>query len=268
MSGDAAQAVRPPSPGAGAGQPRARLAAAGRWTAGITLAVAFHLVLIVFTRVHVAPAPRADALDSRVSWLGDRVFLEGEDTQRGQELSILVDDPLFLVTPRNYAGARRHDEETRPPGQIFGSFEPLLVMPTDRSPPGLLSAPTDRVDPVVAVQSFRWPYLARFGRADPVDRTFEARRARLEVRSSDSGSVVLADSIPAESNRETPDAWPDWRPFEMFVTVSDSGRLSEPLMLSGSGSDDVDRFMRDYVRRSLRLDLRLGPGNYRISIGP
>lgn len=247
---------------------RGRRAARWHWAVGIVLALGFHVALVAFTRVPVVPKPRVDVVDHRITWLGDRVFLDGENSLRYQVLTLFPDDPLFLVTSRNYAGSRPSTDEMRPPGQIFSRFEPVLVMPVDRSPPGLVTAPGDRVDPVVAVQSYRFPYLSRFARADPVERAFEARRARLEVRSNETGKVVLTQTIPVDSNREVSDVWPDWRPFEAFVTVSQSGGLSEPLMLGGSGSDTVDRFMRDYLRRSMRLDLRLGPGNYRISIGP
>lgn len=248
---------------------RARRAARWRWAIGIAVALVFHVGLIALTRVGLVAEPRVDRVDGRVWWLGDRIFLEGEDSLRGQELAIFRDDPLFLVTGQNFAGRRPPDEETRPPGQIFSRFDPVLVMPTDRSPPGLVTAPTDQLEPASALQGFRWHYFSRFDRGDPVERAFEPRRARIEVFAMGSGAKVWAESLPLESNPEAPEVWPDWRPFEISVTVSDTGRLSEPLMVGGgSGSDVIDRTMREYVRRRMRLDLRLGPGNYRVSIGP
>jgi len=249
-------------------QARARRAARTRWTLGVVMAVGFHLALIGLTRVQVEPRPRHDSINPRVAWVGDTAVLE-EDTLQGQLLRIFDDAPLFLPTSQNYAGSRRLGERTRRPGELFANREPILIMPVDRSPPGLVTAPTDQMQPVAALQGFPWPYLARFGRADPVPRVFEARRARFEIRSLETGAVVLQESIPPGVGGGAQDTWPDWRPFGLFVTVSDSGRLSEPVMLGGgSGSDAVDRFMREHVRRSMRLDLRLGPGSYRIGIGP
>ena len=266
-------ATVPSQPGsvspAHAREQRARRAARWRWSIGIAVALVFHLGLIAVTRVGFAPQPRVDRPEGRVWWLGDRVFLEGEDSLRGQELAIFRDDPLILVTGQNFAGRRPPSDETQPPGQIFSSFEPVLVMPVDRSPPGLVTAPSDQLDPASALQGFRWNYFSRFERGDPVERVFERRRARIEVFAGGSGALMLAESLPVENNPETPEVWPDWRPFELSVSVSDTGRLSEPLMLrGGSGSDVIDRFMREHIRRRMRLDLRLGPGHYRIFIGP
>ena len=248
-------------------QARARRAARTRWTLGVLVAVGFHLALIGLTRVQVDPRPRQDLINPRVAWVGDTVVLE-EDTLQGQQLRIFDGAPLFLPTSQNYAGSRRLGERTRRPGELFASREPILIMPVDRSPPGLVTAPIDQMQPVAALQGFQWPYLARFGRADPVPRVFETRRARIEIRSVETGAIVLQESIAPDA-AGSQDVWPDWRPFGLFITVSDSGRLSEPVMLGGgSGSDDVDRFMREHVRRRMRLDLRLGPGSYRIGIGP
>lgn len=247
---------------------RARRVGRWRWAAAITLTLGFHFLLAGFTRVDLDPSPRRDALNPRVAWVGDRVLL-AEDSLQGQQLKMFDDTPLFLVTQENFAGSERSGDAGGLPGEIFPSFGPVLTMPTDRSPPGLVTAPVDRVNPVIAVQSFRWPYFDRFGRSDPVERRFEARRARVEVRSVASGEEVLAESLPVEVDREAPTVWPDWRPFEVFITVSETGRVSEPLLVGGgSGSDNVDRYMRDHIRRRMRLDLRLEPGNYRIAVGP
>ncbi len=268
MSASAAPGPKPPPSPHRPHERRGRRAARWRWGIGIVIAVAFHVVLAAFTRIDLDPRPRRDAIDPRIAWVGDRVLL-AEDSLQGQQLKMFDDTPLFLVTLENYAGSRRRGDETGLPGELFPSFAPVLTMPTDRSPPGLVTAPVDGVNPVIAVQSFRWPFFNRFGRGDPVERSFEARRARVEVRSMDSGMQVLAESLPVETDREAPTVWPDWRPFEVFITVSETGRVSEPLLLGGgSGSDNVDRFMREHIRRRMRLDLRLGPGNYRIAVGP
>jgi len=239
-----------------------------RWVVGLLVAAGFHAALIGLTRVPLEPRQRVDHLDPRISWSGDRAILE-EDTLQGQQLRIFNDAPLFLPTSQNFASTRRQAAEARRPGEIFSSYEPILIVPVDASPASLAVAPVDTLDPIVALRGFRWPYLQRFGRADPVARSFEDRRARIEVRSTATGAVVLAESVPPSTDRETPEVWPDWRPFELHVAVSDARRVSEPAILGGgSGSDIVDQSMRDYVRRRMRLDLRLGPGNYRIIVGP
>lgn len=256
---------RPP-PGAG-GRRHARRARR-RWAAGVVVALGFHVALIALTQVGLEPRQRADRLNPRIVWVGDKAVLE-EDTLRGQLLSVGNDTPLFLITSQNFAGIRQRGEDTRRPGEIFSSYEPILTVPQDRGPPGLVVPPADRLDPGAALQGFQWPYLARFGRSDPVARTFEARRARIEVLSTDTGAVVLAESLPLSIDRETPEVWPDWRPFQLYLTVSETGRVAEPAVIGGgSGTDRVDQFIRDYVRRRMRLDLRLAPGSYRVMAGP
>ncbi|MBE2214888.1 MAG: hypothetical protein IAE82_13525 [Opitutaceae bacterium] len=266
----AAPHIEAPSrePAAPARERRNRRRARLRWGAGVLVALGFHVALVGLTRVDIQARRRADPLNPRIAWVGDKAVLE-EDTLRGQLLSVGNDTPLFMITGQNFAGVQRRGEEARGPGEIFSRYEPILTVPVDRSPPGLVAAPTDRFDPVSAIQRFQWPYFARFGRADPVARTFEARRARIEVRSSGSGALVYAISLPQVVDRETPEVWPDWRPFELHLAVSGTGRLSEPVVIgSGSGSDRVDQFVRDYIRREMRLDLRLGEGSYRIVVGP
>jgi len=243
-------------------------AAGGRWLIGIGMALGFHLGLLVLARVPVAPDSRKDAVNPRVSWVGDKALLE-EHTLRSQILRIGNDEPLFLVTAQNYAGVVRRGEGPLPPGQIFDPYRPQLILPVDQSPPGLVTAPQDRTEAPVAASGFRWPVLAAFGRADAPDRQFEPRRARIDVFSCESGRFVFGESLPRSPERSGNANWPDWRPLELFLTVSASGRVSEPIMAgAGSGSDEVDRFVLDYVRRRMRLDLRLGPGSYRVTVGP
>lgn len=256
------------SGGVSTGGKRARRAARRQWAVGLVVALVFHVTLAGLTRVQMAPGPREDHPNPRVTWVGDRAVLE-EDTLQGQQLQIFNDAPLFLPTEVNFASRRQAADDSRPPGQIFSSFDPVLLVPVDRSPPGLVTAPTDRTDPTTAVQAFRWPVLKTFGREDSPERRLEPRRAHIEVRASDTGVVVLTESIPAANDPETPEVWPHWRPVELFVMVSQTGRLSQPLFVGvGSGSDEVDRFMQNYIRQRLRLALRVPPGSYRVLVGP
>lgn len=235
---------------------------------GVVVALGFHVGLIGLTHVGIEPRRRIDRIDPRIVWVGDKAVLE-EDTLLGQLLSVGNDTPLFLITSQNFASTRHRGEDTRRPGEIFSSYDPILTVPEDRGPPGLVVPPADDLSPEVAIRGFQWPYFSRFGRSDPVARTFEARRARIEVRSTATGAVVLEESLPMSLDRETPEVWPDWRPFQLYLTVSETGRVAEPAVIGGgSGSDRVDQFVRDHVRRRMRLDLRLGPGSYRILAGP
>lgn len=256
---------------------RSRRAARRRWTAGVIVAVVFHGALIALTRVDLGARARADHLNPRITWVGDRLITE-EDSSRGQLIRLFDDAPLFLPTAWNFASARRSIEETRAPGEIFARYPARLVMPDTVSPPGLVVAPEDRTEPAVAAQAFRWHYLARFGRDDPPARALPARVARVEARDASSGRVVLAAIIPPDAAPPNRDTWPDWRPFELFVTVSATGRLAETvaggvvgdpvLGGGGSGSEVVDQFLRGYLRSRLRLDLRLPPGDYQVTVGP
>jgi hypothetical protein len=251
-----------------AGERRNARRARRRWAAGVIVALGFHVALIALTQVGIEPRRRTDSINPRIVWVGDKAVLE-EDTLRGQLLSVGNDTPLFLITSQNFASIRHRGEDTRRPGEIFSSYEPILTVPEDRGPPGLVVPPADRLDPGTAIQGFQWPYLTRFGRSDPVARTFEGRRARIEVRSTDTGALVYAESLPLSLDQEAPEVWPDWRPFHLYLTVSEAGRVAEPAVIGGgSGTDRVDQFIRDYVRRRMRLDLRLAPGSYRVLAGP
>jgi hypothetical protein len=56
--------------------------------------------------------------------------------------------------------------------------------------------------------------------------------------------------------------------MDFLALVGNSGFVGEPLMTSGSGSEEVDGAVRDYLVKALRLGDRLPPGRYVVSVGP
>jgi hypothetical protein len=50
--------------------------------------------------------------------------------------------------------------------------------------------------------------------------------------------------------------------------VSSAGLIGDPILVTGSGWEEVDTFFRSYLVKTFRLGERLNPGRYRVLVGP
>lgn len=58
-----------------------------------------------------------------------------------------------------------------------------------------------------------------------------------------------------------------WRPMEMRVLVNEVGPVAAPVIIRGSGVDEVDDYLREIIAKELLPRLRLRPGSYRLIAG-
>lgn len=56
--------------------------------------------------------------------------------------------------------------------------------------------------------------------------------------------------------------------MEFLAVVSSAGLIADPVLVNGSGWEEVDNFFRSYLVKSFRLGERLNPGRYRVLVGP
>ncbi|RME73492.1 MAG: hypothetical protein D6781_00290 [Verrucomicrobia bacterium] len=156
-------------------------------------------------------------------------------------------------------------EGGRSPADAFDFYPGRFLVP-EGQPPGRLVPQLPVIGgPGEALSLFRWHFLTAFGRVDRERVALGERRGVIEVRRVIGGEALLEQEVPGSPGPE----WPDWRPFEMLVLVGKDGVIGEPLVVPvGPGTAAVEGFFRRYVRTGLRLDLRVGPGYYRILIGP
>lgn len=180
-----------------------------------------------------------------------------------QERAELLDPtPLFFPTEWNYGQRPLNESRLRQPGQFFESFEPKLTVPQQGRPPyGLetVHAPERLAD--VLSQGNEAP-LAGMGQVDLRTSTLPVRSAYLEVvRLGDNENVVSQSLAGIQPPRN------DYSPLEFLVVVGPGGLIGEPILMSGSGWDEVDSFFRSYLTRSYHLGERLAPGRYRVVVG-
>lgn len=180
--------------------------------------------------------------------------------------------PLFFPTEWNYGQSsygQRPLPETmrRQPEQVFGGFPPNYTF-TEQNIRAYgaesVALPERLVD--VLAQGNDKP-LAGMGQIDVQRPALPERRAFLEVIGLSDGQIILSQLL---SNISIPRQ--DFGPLEFLVVVSSSGIIGEPVLMNGSGLEEVDEgvdaFFRGYLVKSFRLGERLNPGRYRVLVGP
>lgn len=206
----------------------------------------------------VAPAPKPKA---------PFVVLTGTSGATGNQLlrekAALQDPtPLFFPTEWNYGQRPLREKTLRQPDQVFASFAPMLTVSEQTTTAYGAESPAvpEKLSDVL-VQGNEAPF-AGFGQVDQSKTSLPVRAAFVEVRAMASGDVVIKQSLTGVSPPRS-----DYAPVEFLVAVGPAGLISEPLLASGSGWDEVDNFFRDYLVKAYRLGGRLPPGQYRVFVG-
>jgi hypothetical protein len=195
------------------------------------------------------------------------VQLAGAGTTAGstvlQERAALLDPtPLFFPTEWNYGQSPLSPTTQKLPGQVFGSFEPKLTV-TDQAIAGYgtedVPVPEKLAD--VLVQGFEAPF-AGIGEIDLQTSTLPVRAGYLEVSELGNANVVIQQSLTGIQPPRS-----DFAPIEFLVVAGSAGLIGDPILVSGSGWDEVDSFFRTYLVKSYHLGERLPPGRYRVVVG-
>ncbi|OAM90228.1 hypothetical protein OH491_20290 [Termitidicoccus mucosus] len=191
-----------------------------------------------------------------------------------EEQAVLFDPtPLFLPTARNASHAAIGMAVRREPGEVFRPFPPRLVFSDSVFAVAFPDPLVPPSAPAAALEIGRTanPYvpLGRFERELP---PLAGRLAFVEVLKAASGEKVLA--VPF--NAEEPSTGADfgvlrsesWRPMELLASLDSAGFTGAPLIVQGSGSDRVDKIVREMLTRKLHLGQRLQAGFYVFRVGP
>ena len=181
-----------------------------------------------------------------------------------QEQAELLDPtPLFIPTERNFGQGGLPARIVPQPGQVFGSY-PAKPHFADNGLPGYGDNRESTPDslPEVISRGNEAPF-AGFGQIDPAREALPERALMIEVKSVATGSIVLAQAV---SKLKRPAG--DFAPVEFLATVGPTGLVGEPVLTSGSGSEDFDGLLRDFIGKDFRLGERVQPGRYLIVLGP
>ena len=195
------------------------------------------------------------------------VQLAGAGTASGsrilQEKAEFMDPtPLFFPTEWNFGQRPLNEGRMRQPGQLFGSFDPQWTGIEEQiASYGIdATAAPERLSDVL-VQGNEAPF-AGMGQIDIQRSTLPVRAGYLEIRKLGESENAIEQSL---TGIQLPR--PDFAPMEFLVVIGSSGLIAEPILLSGSGWDEVDNFFRIYLARSYHLGERLSPGRYRVLVG-
>ena len=185
---------------------------------------------------------------------GDQVLREKAD--------LLDPTPLFFPTERNYGQRPLPRSALKQPGQVFGSFEAkLTVADQNIAPYRNETTPVPEKLSDVLAQGNEAPF-AGMGQVDLQKSTLPIRAGYLEVSDLKNGDTIISQAL---SGLNAPR--PDFAPMEFLVIVGAAGVVGDPFLISGSGGEEMDNFLRTYLVKSYRLGERLRPGRYRVLVG-
>jgi hypothetical protein len=180
-----------------------------------------------------------------------------------EQAELMDPTPLFFPTEWNF-GQRPLRESMRPqPGQVFSSFGEKITLGEQKikvygGEPAVV--PESLSD--VFVQGNEAPF-AGLGQIDLPRPRLAGRSSFIEIRSLGSGDVITQQSLV-----DIPIPRPDYAPLEFLAVVSSAGLIGDPILVVGSGWEEVDSFVRSYLVKTFSLGARLGPGRYRVLVGP
>ena len=189
---------------------------------------------------------------------------QGNSDPMVQERAELFDPtPLFIPTDRNYGQGQLPSRVVRQPGQVFGNYpaKPHFAESGLASYGSAIESSPDSL-PEVLSRGNEAPF-AGFGQIDIPRKPLPQRVLNVEVKYITTGIIVLSQNI---TTLKLPKS--DFAPVEFIASVGTTGLLGEPMLTAGSGSDDLDATLRDYLSKELRLGERLAPGRYLVAVGP
>ncbi len=181
-----------------------------------------------------------------------------------QERTELLDPtPLFIPTEHNYGQDGLPARVVRQPGQVFGTYDAKLnFADTGLSKYGTNNDLSTETLPELVTRGNEVPFDG-FGQIDQRKSPLAKRAGCIEVKSLGDGHLYLSEVI---AQLKMPVV--EYAPAEFLVAVSPAGLIGEPLLTAGSGSDEDDVAIRDYLVKAFRLGEKLPPGRYAVTVGP
>lgn len=226
-------------------------------------ALAVHVAGLLLFRVDSHSAKPVEA-DYSFASLPSFEGTEAEISLLREQASLGDSAPLFLPTRWNSASAPVvHALEQRPP-ELFELFPAHFSYGEGDFGLRAIEAEEPRLNPDLLDALGGAPRLP-FGRGMVEAPSLAPRFAVLEVVRPDGGEVVLVEVLPVE---EAPAAARQlWAPAEFLVHVEKVGVVGEPVLLQGSGVEEIDQALREGLRATLRKQM-LGRGYFRVLAGP
>lgn len=170
--------------------------------------------------------------------------------------------PLFIPTARNFGQGVLPTRLLKQPGQVFTDFGPKLSLAEGGLATfGVENLAAGETLAEVLARSNEVPF-AGLGEIQAPRQALENRSALIRIKK------LGASEFQQFSLRDIAVPSADFSPLEFLVAVGPAGLIGEPILAAGSGREDVDGFFQDFLAKTFRLGTVLGPGRYRVVIGP
>lgn len=190
----------------------------------------------------------------------DQLPADGDVRER---LVLFDPSPLFFPAWADSGGG---DASSAKPSVAAQNFPPAFRYP-DTAPAGRFFRPAEAVSAVSTAQamaSARWfEGLARIADLPP-EVAKPVRGAQVDIYVAGESERMRSYQI---GDRELVSTG-IWQPAEFMLLISDAGAFASPVLVRGSGVDDVDERIRSIVVSELLPTLLLRPGLYRLEVGP
>ncbi len=183
-----------------------------------------------------------------------------------EKLQLLDPSPLFMPTGESEGPGGPEGVPGHAQGNATGDFPPALRFPQTAPAAGILrpEVPATPLDAAEKLAEKRWfDGLARQSDAAASEAS-AVRVARVDVYAlGEVERVVAVDLAKASGLGGTA-----WRPLTLTVLMDAAGAVTQPVVATSSGIDEVDERIRWIVGHELLPRLRLRPGIYRLEVGP
>ncbi len=251
----------------GEGRRRALRSQKRAWFIAILIAVVVHGAALSFFQLSEPESSIRKEAPPKILLAGiDRV----KDQMLQEQLELSDHKPLFLPTKWNYANSENFSVKDNELVEIFGAYAPSFFSSEGVSEDLVQVSEEVIEDPVDALKSGSRGYAGALGRLDEPINPVSERMAAMAVYSATGGNLVYSEEMKLpqgmQGNAPIENMW--WEPMEFLLLIDITGSVGRPLLTVGSGSEEIDIFFRNIVSIQLNLKGKLGPGYYRILIGP
>jgi hypothetical protein len=182
-----------------------------------------------------------------------------------EETTLRDPTPLFVPTRWNAGENALTADLQREPGSSFRAYAPRFAfaeadLALDLPP--VVNVPVRPVD-AFGVDKAERPFVG-FGQVDRTVPALSTRGAFVRILAAENGELLLSQALlDAKPSEESV-----WQPLEFLVAIDLSGVVRPPVLTESSRVAAVDGYFQQYLVQTLHIGERLGPGFYRVCIGP
>lgn len=250
---------------------RAPVPGGERRTWALATAVAFAVVLgvVVLFQSSEPIVKKEDGKDSPSGPGGVSMGLTRLDPNAGnvllnEEAMLFDPTPLFLPTDWNVGHNTLPDNLMRGIGQSFNDYPAQLTfneIGVALGFPAPVTVPANVTDALPMLG--RQQPLAGLGRTEAGVAAMPERSAKVAVMAVRDGVEALSLTVPIG---QAPAGL--WQPMEFLLAVDAAGLVGPPVLMVQASDERLGATLQEMLAKTLHLGERLGPGIYRVCVGP